>query len=205
MRLMSSKHPKSVRRRLLQILHRHYCANPLVMLTPEELLSDGTVKRADLMPNVHYLHDRGLVELMTAYAPPMFAGVRLKADGVDLVENHFEFNRRFPPTLSELEEEHDQVPSLLEELIEQADLTQLDGENRKRLQHDIDYLRDEVARPVERWRPEVIQVVLGWVEGYFDELDVFEELPSLAPLREALGAVIGGGMWPPGSGSHGPH
>ena len=175
------------------------------MLTPEELLADGTVNRDDLMPNVHYLHDRGLVELMTAYAPPMFAGVRLKADGVDLVENRFEFNRRFPPSLGEMEEEFDQIPVLLENLIEQADLTQLDGENRQRLQRDVDYLRDEVARPVERWRPEVIQAVLGWIAGYFDELDILEELPSFAPLREALGGVIGGGIWPRGGGSHGPH
>jgi hypothetical protein len=183
---MQFKNPKSVRRRILTILYERYIADPLEMLAPEDVLEDGTVQREDLLANIHYLGDRGLVELMIGYNPPMFAAVRITADGMDLVENRFEFNLRFPPALGELEETMAGVPLLMERLVAEADFSALDGERRKCLLRDIQYLRDELARPVERWRRDVIETVCSWIEDHFKNTD--ESLPSLPELREAIWA-----------------
>jgi hypothetical protein len=183
---MQFKNPKSVRRRILTILYERYIADPLEMLAPEDVLEDGTVQREDLLANIHYLGDRGLVELMIGYNPPMFAAVRITADGMDLVENRFEFNLRFPPALGELEETMAGVPLLMERLVAEADFSALDGERRTCLLRDIQYLRDELARPVERWRRDVIETVCSWLEDHFKNSD--ESLPSLPELREAIWA-----------------
>jgi hypothetical protein len=178
-------HPKSVRRRLLTILYEHYNADPLEMLTPEDLLEDGTVSRGDLLCNAFYLHDRGLIELMMGYNPPMFAAARITAKGIDMVENRFEFNLQFPPAPSEDEHAMAEVPVLLERLVQEADFSALDGEERKCLLRDVQYLRDELTRPVERWRIHVTKTVVGWIEGYFDAPE--ESLPSLRELKTHLG------------------
>jgi hypothetical protein len=186
---MSINRPKSVRRRLLQILYEHYLKDPLEMLTPENVMADGTVLREHLLANIHYLNDRGLVELMIGYNPPMFAAVRITADGIDLVENRFEFDLRFPPGPEEASETLANVPTLIECLVEEADFSPLDGELRRCLLRDVQYLREELARPETRWRMPVIDTVLGWIESYFD--DPLAVLPSLRALKEAIRAEHG--------------
>ena len=181
---MQFENPKSVRRSILIFLYDRYLMDPLEMLTPEDVLEDGTVRREDLLANIHYLADRGLVELMIGYNPPMFAAARITANGIDVVEDPFELNLRFPPALGELEETMARVPFLVERLVSEADFSALDGEKRKSLLRDVQYLRDELARPAERWRADVIETVCSWIEVYFDGTG--ESLPSLPELRKAI-------------------
>ena len=181
---MASRNPKSVRRRLLTILYEHYLRDPLDMLAPEDLLADGSILREDLVANTYYLSDRGFVELMIGYSPPMFAAVRITANGIDLVENRFEFNLRFPPEPDELEEALADLPLLVERLVEEADFSPLDGEARKCLLRDVQYLRDELTRPVHRWRREVIATLLDWIGAQVENPD--DVLPSLAQIRLRL-------------------
>lgn len=181
---MKSTHPKAVRRRLLELLYAAYSRNPLEMLEPADVLADGTVAREDLISNMYYLSDRGLVEMMPSYTPPMFAAVRITADGIDLVENEFEFNLRFPGEPGKLEASAANVPHLMEKLVEEADFSELDGEKRRCLLRDIQYLRDELARPAERWRGEVVRTLMRWIDAYFK--NPAKELPSLPMLRLAL-------------------
>lgn len=181
---MNSRHPKSVRRRLLTLMYERYLQDPLEMLSPQDFLDDGTIAREDLVPNMHYLSDRGFVELMHGYNPPMFAAVRITADGIDLVENAFAFNLRFPGQPGEMEADLADLPLLVERLVEEADFSPLDGEARNCLLRDVQYLRDEVARPAARWRREVIGTVLDWIAGHFD--DANEALPSLPQIRDRL-------------------
>lgn len=180
----NTRHPKSVRRRLLTFLYDRYMQDPLDMPGPDELLEDGTVLREDLMPNIHYLNDRGLAEVMMGYNPPLFAAARITAKGIDLVENRFEFNLLFPPEPNTEEEAQADIPRLMEKLVEEADFSPLDGEERKCLLRDVQYLREEFARPIARWRPQVICTVLEWIGGYFDSPAEF--LPSWNELRERL-------------------
>ena len=119
------RHPKSVRRRFLRILYEHYMANPLEIVPPDVFIESG-LERAELVPNAHYLADSGLIELMHGYNPSSFAGVRMAPRGIDLVENHYAFNRAFPPDLSEAEDETAAIPMLMERLVEEADLAPLD-------------------------------------------------------------------------------
>jgi hypothetical protein len=181
---MKPRHPKTVRRRLLLLLYEHYLADPLELLSPAQLQEEASVLREELQPNIFYLYDRGLVELMTSYNPPMFSGARITAEGIDLVEDFFEFNRRFPPEMGEYEDRFAEVPMLVERLVDEAELSALDGENRRCLLRDVQYLRDELSRPVERWRHDVVNTVLDWMEAYFRGMD--ETLPSLGQLRRVL-------------------
>jgi len=181
---MDARHPKTVRRRLLTILYEKYNQDPLDMPTPEDILEDGSVVRAELLANIHYLHDRGLVELMIGYNPPMFAAARITADGIDVVENAYEFNLRFPALPGEVEEAQAGVPVLVERLVEEADYAPLDGEERQCLLRDVQYMRDELNRPAERWRKPVVATVIGWIESYCDDPDAM--LPALAELKTVL-------------------
>jgi hypothetical protein len=179
-------HPKTVRRRILIILYERYLRDPLDMLTPQDILETRAVSREDLIANVHYLNDKGLIELMMGYNPPLFAAVRITAKGIDLVENTFEFNLQFPPEPGEAEHLMAGVPLLIERLVAEADFSALDGEERKCLLRDVQYLRDELMRRPDRWRMNVIETVIGWIAGYFDDPD--ECPPSLGALREAIAA-----------------
>ena len=181
---MNAQHAKSVRRRILTVLYERYQTDPLDMLAPEDFLEDGSMSREALAPNMHYLGDRGLVELMLGYNPAMFAGVRITADGIDLVENRLEFDRRFPGTPGDDEHATAAWPVVVERLVEEADLSPLDGEARGALLRDVQFLRDELARPAARWRMAVIETVLGWIEANFDRTD--EALPSLGRLKGLL-------------------
>lgn len=176
-------HPKSIRRKVLQELYRRYLNDPLEMVEPSAF-GDLLENRRDLMANMHYLSDRKLVEMMMGYNPPMFAALRITADGIDLVENRFEFNLRFPPDPGEEEETGAGLSRLVEQLVEEADFCSLDGEARQCLLRDVQYLRDEVSRPVHRWRRHVIYAILYWLEEPFPVAE--EGLPSLRATREAV-------------------
>lgn len=186
---MSSQHPKSVRRHLLTRLYERYFEEPLDMLSPQDMLEDGSVSREDLLANMYYLSDRGLVELMIGYNPPMFAAARITAKGIDLVENHYEFNLLFPVKPGEQEEDMAELPRLVERLVEEADYAPVDGEARHSLLRDVQYLRDEVARPVSRWRPEVIMTVIRWIGREVEDAE--ETLPSLVKIRDHLADRLG--------------
>ena len=181
---MLAPHPKLVRRRLLAFLHRQYQQDPLNMPGPEEFLEEGGFTREELVPNMHYLADRHLLEMMMGYRPPMFSGVRITPAGIDLVENEYLFNLLFPPAPDELEAARARIPLLVEQLVEQVDLSPLDGESRKCPLRDVQYLRDEIARPAARWRRHVIDAVLGWLAEPFEAPE--QALPALRDIRLAL-------------------
>jgi hypothetical protein len=181
---MPTPHPKSIRRRILEILYAAYRRDPLRMLAPEDFVQGGGLTREDLGANIHYLADRHLVELMLGYHPPLFNSARITPNGIDLVENRFEFDLRYPPELSELEHSMAALPHLLEDLLVQAELSPLDGDDRRTLLRDVQYLRDEVARPAERWRHEVIVAVLDWIGLAVD--DAASVLPALGGIRRLL-------------------
>lgn len=181
---LPQRHPKQVRRRLMNILYARYQQDPLEMLAPEDFFGPEGVLKEELIANIHYLADRKLVELMIGYNPPLFAAARITAAGIDLVENRFLFNLRFPPEPGHLEEAFAEVPLLVERLAEEAEFAALDGEARMALLRDVQFLRDEVARPVHRWRRPVIHAVLGWIREAVEA--PADELPTLEALAAAV-------------------
>jgi hypothetical protein len=189
---MKPQHTKTVRRRLLLLFYERYLTDPLDMLGPEEVVQQTNIPREQLQPNIFYLYERGLVDLMTTYNPPNFSGVRISADGIDLVEDYYEFNRRYPPVPGEYEDRLAEVPVLVERLVDEAEYIALDGERRKCLLRDVQYLRDELVRPAERWRVEVIHTVLDWIEAHFEAAqgDTGTVVELRGVLREKLPRAI---------------
>lgn len=178
---MDTRHVKSVRRRILLLLYEHYMADPLEALGPEVFFEEGGFTREELAVGMHYLADRKLVEMMLGYNPPLFAAVRIRPEGIDLVENWFEFNLRFPEAPDDGELRLNELPVLVERLVEEADLSQLGGEARKCLLRDVQYLRDELSRPASKWRKHVIQAIVSWLEEPFGGAK--ETLPSLPRVK----------------------
>jgi hypothetical protein len=154
---------RAVRRLLLETLYAAYLDDPLHMVEPEPFLDLPGVDRKTIIPNMHYLHDRSLVEMMMGYSPPMFSAVRITADGIDLVEDRYRFNLQFPPQPGNTEEAMSAIPALIDQLIAEGDLSALEGWVRRQLLNDIQYLRDELMQPQAQWRPEVLRAILDWI------------------------------------------
>ncbi len=162
---------KATRRRILRFLYEQYLKDPLASTDPYEFFDAHGFSRHDLVVNIHYLHDSGLVELLMGYTPPLFSGARITAKGIDLVENHYAFNLRFPALNGETQAVSDTLPALVEQLTQRVEQLALDGERRRTLLRDALYLREELARPHNRWRGDVIGAVLGWMEAALPEDD----------------------------------
>jgi hypothetical protein len=185
---------------ILSLMYDHYQQNPLDMLTPADLMTDGGVTRDELVANIHYLSDRGLVELMLGYYPPLFAAARITPDGIDLVENDREFNQVFPAQVTASDLATADITVLVEQLAAEAELTSLDGDDRRTLHRDVRFLRDELARSGDRQRLNVVLHLLeGILESYrrADEaetlpasVDVESELPVLPLLLERVRAQV---------------
>lgn len=180
---MNTIHPKAVRRRLLTILYQRYMNNPLDMLGPSDFLTEEGLSRQDLVVNIHYLHDAGLAELMVGYNPQSFNAVRITAKGVDLCEDAYRFNRRFPAGADDADFPLSEAARLVEELLAQVDLVPVDAETRRGLLQDIEYLRSELSRPAGSRRPPVLRTAAGWIGAILGEND--ESLSTLEAL-EAL-------------------
>ncbi len=179
---MGNRSPKAVRRHLLQVLYDTYMADPLEMLSPEDFLNGGQVERHDLAVNMHYLRDDGLVEVMLGYRPPLFISSRITTRGIDLVENRYEFDRRFPRDIPQGDGSIVEIPELIEQLVVEADLCSLDRPRRLTLFRDIQYLREELAQPSESWRQEVIVRSLEWIAAPFSDREGLPTLPRLQAL-----------------------
>ena len=178
-------HPKSIRRLILFLLYEAYRRDPLQMLGPEAFLERG-LSREELAFNIHYLTDSLLVELMRGYNPPLFSAARITAAGIDVVEDEYEFNRRFPAAPEGPEAAFGALPQLIERLLAEAELTHLDPAPRQALLGDINILRTEVARPASEWRTQVLLDVLQWIRlatPREEPLQALEEIEVLVRKR----------------------
>ncbi|HOK09196.1 MAG TPA: hypothetical protein PLT82_07965 [Candidatus Hydrogenedens sp.] len=184
------KHPKAIRRWILEKLYERYLENPTEMLGPEDFLETGKIDKKQLAVNIHYLFDRNLVELITGYNPPLFVAVRITPKGIDLVEDSREFDRLFPAFPEGLEEDTAEILDIMEQLVVEADLTPLEGEIRKNMLRDIQYLRDELSKPARKWRKDVIEHVIQWIENSLGNLDRNEYMPSLLLIQEQVRKLL---------------
>ena len=181
---MSTANHKAARRAILKLLYQAYLDDPLRMVEPEVFYQEAAIGRATIIPNMHYLADRKLVEMMMGYCPPLFAAVRITPAGIDLVENRFELDRQFPGKAADADPV-EAIPLLLERLGEEADFIAVDGIARRQLLGDILYLREELSHPPERWRMPLVDAVMAAAEAAAGE----HTLATLAQLRDALAAA----------------
>lgn len=187
-RFMRIEDHKALRRIILELLYQSYLDDPLRMVEPEVFFSHPPLDRQNIVPNMHYLADRKLVEMMMGYTPPMFSAVRITAAGIDLVEHRFAFDLQFPPLNGGPESE---IPALLERLIEECDFLPLEGVARRQLLGDAVHLREELNRPVAFWRPALIRILLAVIEGH--RVQANTPLDVLDRLSAALDTVLEAG------------
>jgi hypothetical protein len=181
---MRTENTRIVRRRIMAILYESYQKDPNQMLTPADLLADGSIPKEKLAANSYYLHDRGFIELLVGYNPPLFAAARIAPKGIDLVEDSDEFERVFALSpVAERSLTREVIPLLLQ-LAQQAEGVPGNGLVSQWLRDDVTRLRDELRRPQEDWDSDRILNALQWLEG--SVADAPERLPALNALRTVI-------------------
>lgn len=179
---------KAIRRAILELLYQTYLDDPLRMVEPEAFLESPHIDQVSIVPNMHYLTDRKLVEMMMGYRPPMFSAVRITAQGIDLIENRFLFDLQFPAAATPGQAGLESIPALLERLVEEGDFAPIDGIGRKQILRDILYLREELSLPPDRWRMETVRAIIGGIKNQGAKADYV--LPSLEELVDAIDTGI---------------
>ena len=182
---MDSTNPKHGRRLILEILYGYYQENPLQMLSPADVMADGRVRRDTLGPNIYYLHERGLIELMVGYSPPLFDAARIAPDGIDLVEDAEALERMFPAVIEDLEEIAVDAARLVLELADEVAQVSFDGYRRDWLLRDVRRLRDLLRQPPRRWRQAEMAETFRWIDEYFKG-DASAYLNTLAELKKLV-------------------
>ncbi len=182
---MSRTNPKAARRNILIFLYEHFLLNPLQMLTPADFTDNGIVSITELIPNIHYLHERNYIELMQGYTPPLFAATRISNNGVDLYEDTVEFDRIFPPEVTASTAGTSDLVMVLLALAAESEALGLSGKKHDWLLDDIDFLRRELVKPDVHWRSDFILKRLQWLEVFFADESI-EAVPAFAVLQSIL-------------------
>jgi hypothetical protein len=177
---------KAARRAILEALYETYITDPLATVNPDELMGMTGLNREDLVVNIHYLGDRGLVEVMIGYNPPLFTTARIRPSGIDIVEDPFRLNHEFPPANDDEATIAAELPVLVERLVAEVDLAPVTGHARQRMLRDVQFLRDELSRRPEAWRLEVIDEVSSWLENEAGHT----RLPALEEIRATARRVF---------------
>lgn len=184
---MESLHPRLVRRRILQFLYSCYLDDPLQMLTPSDILDDLGIKRSELSPSIYYLHERGYVEVMVGFNPPLFDAARISPKGIDLVENEEALDQLFPQKTSLSEATVESIQKTLLAVASEAERSDLNGVKLQWLLDDLRELRAEVQRPRQEWRVTRMHAAVRGLEEYFDG-NAHGHLPSLPMLANLISA-----------------
>ncbi len=87
-----------IRRRLMRALYDFFREFPYATMELRQLSEDCRVQPKDLNWNIVYLEKCGLVELAKSYAEPPFVSPSavITAEGIELIEDEYQFDRRFP-------------------------------------------------------------------------------------------------------------
>ena len=155
------------------------------MLTPADFTDRDIVTITELIPNIHYLHERGYIELMLGYNPPLFAATRISNAGVDLHEDTVEFDRIFPPDVSASTAGTEDLVEVLLTLVDETESLDLSAKKREWLLDDIDFLRQELIKPDVHWRSDFILKRLHWIDVFISK-ESDSGLPSYDSLKTIL-------------------
>ena len=171
------------------MLYEEYLQDPHSMLSPEDLLADKHIRREDLPPNAYYLHDRGYVEMMIGYNPPLFDAVRISPSGIDLYEDADELNLRLPSLPDSQDDATEKAVALLLQLGKEAEDAPVSGLQREWFLRDVTRLWDELRRPSVAWRKHEVDARMAWIRQYFGP-GMGEPLPSLRALEALMAETL---------------
>jgi len=91
--------PKEIRKKILEIL---YSKRSDFFVDPQTLLAPLGVTDEVLDMEIRYLNEKGFLKIMGKHNGKFlnFAGIKISANGIDLVEDHEEFNKLFTIKIS---------------------------------------------------------------------------------------------------------
>lgn len=167
------------------MLYEQYLADPLRMLTPEEMLEDDGLTRQTLAANSHYLHDRGYIELLTGYNPPLFAAARIAPMGIDLIEDRELFREILGQDAPVVDAVSVEGPRMVLRVADEVAESGLSPVRQQWLLSDLRRLRDEFRKEPQERREDIIRATLESVAEYFDD-DPAVALPSFGALIRYL-------------------
>ena len=104
-------------------------------------------------------------------------------------EDMAQFDKLFPRDPSEARLRAPNIIPLMTQMAREAEASTLQGVRREWMLRDLSHLRDELRRPEDEWRSDVILRDLDWLEGLLDG-DEGAELPSLDKLKTTLKAWL---------------
>ena len=108
------KHPRDqakpfhrIRRCLMEALYEFFKSFPYATMELRQLSEDYNIQPEDLNWNIVYLEKCGFVELAKSYSIPPFVSPSavITAEGIELIEDEHQFNRRFPQYQQERNED----------------------------------------------------------------------------------------------------
>ena len=87
-----------LRRRILKRLYELFTEHPYATVELVQIAEECNANAKELNWNIVYLEKCGYVELSKSYASQTYiaSSATITAEGIDLVEDENEFNRRFP-------------------------------------------------------------------------------------------------------------
>ena len=97
--MVPARDNKQKRRTILLALYEAFEKTPQSVLTPRDIVDATGIARDELGALVCYLEERGYVECMRRFGEgTLFGGVRISADGIDVVEDPLKLDLLFPET-----------------------------------------------------------------------------------------------------------
>jgi hypothetical protein len=94
----NKKFINKIRRGILKMLYDYFKEVPYAAIELRQISEECEVSAKELNWNIVYLEKCGLVELAKSFPDPPFVSPSavITAEGIDLVEDEFEFEKRFP-------------------------------------------------------------------------------------------------------------
>lgn len=85
-----------IRRKILEMLYERFKEHPYHRITPKEFKEALNIGLKELNYNIIYLEEKGYVELQKPLEGNIFVGARITTNGIDLVEDEYQFDIIFP-------------------------------------------------------------------------------------------------------------
>ncbi len=169
----------------MSLLYKIYQDDPHATLTPNELAEQLDLTREDLKRSVFYMEEREWVECLKGFGVSLFSGIRIRPDGIDLVENSFHFNRVFANSSPNPTRVEDGIEGALvavrEIALVQGERPQAAGDHLRALERE---LFEEEKRNYSR-----IETLLDWLSEDIGKNDLGRK--NIELLRDKIRGAAG--------------
>jgi hypothetical protein len=159
---------RAIRRRMLLTFYEAYQTHPHLMLSPKEVMDAANVTYDELLRNIFYLEEHGLIECLKGFGTALFGAAKLTAHGVDVVEDEQRLSELFPVDEDSHARPRDELSELLERIRTDARNAPLGQEDIDTLLDELEFIRKSLERTRTPERMQKIETLFGWVCASFD-------------------------------------